>query len=70
MTLVDKDERHLVMDIEKKHNTQIKRTTKIEPVTDKLEEYIDVNLDRPLPPSDKKRRMVARSIARSYREQL
>lgn len=61
---VDNDERHLVMEIEKTQKIKLKKSDKIQAVTDNADDYLDINLDRPLPPSDKKRRMVARSLAR------
>lgn len=57
---VDNDERHLVMEIEKTQKIKLKKSDKLQAVTDKADDYLDVNLDRPLPPSEKKRRMVAR----------
>lgn len=56
------------MEIEKIQKVKIKQDTTIKAITDKQDLYFDVNLDRPLPPSDKKRRMVARSIARDRGE--
>lgn len=64
--LVDADERHLVMGIEKEHKIKLQKTTTSKAVLDKGSEYADVKLDRPLPPSEKKRRMVSRSISGSY----
>ena len=61
---VDRDERHLVMDIEKTQKIKLKKNDNIHAVTENADDYLDVNLDRPLPPSEKKRRMVARSLAR------
>lgn len=66
--MVDKDERHLILGIEKEHKIKLQKSSTIKSVLDKADEYFDVNLDRPLPPSEKKRRMVARSIAASYRQ--
>ena len=60
---VDSDEKHLVMDIEKTQKIKLKKNETIKAVTDKTSEYLDVRLDRPLPPSEKKRRMVARSLS-------
>ena len=64
--LVDADERHLVMGIEKEHKIKLQKTTTNKAVLDKSNEYSDIKLDRPLPPSEKKRRMVARSISANY----
>ncbi len=61
---VDRDEQHLIMDIERTQKIKLKKSGEFTGVEDKNMDYIDVNLDRPLPPSDKKRRMVARGIAR------
>ena len=60
---VDSDERHLVMDIEKTQKIKLKKHDSIKAVNDEKDEYFDINLDRPLPPSDKKRRMLARSLS-------
>lgn len=60
---VDRDETHLVMDIEKTQKIKLKKNDAIKPVHDVNDEYFDINLDRPLPPSDKKRRMVARALS-------
>lgn len=60
---VDSDEKHLVMDIEKSQKIKLKKNETIKAITDKSDLYFDVRLDRPLPPSDKKRRMVARSLS-------
>ena len=65
---VDNDERHLVMDIEKTQKIKLKKSDKYEAQRDDDGEYLDIRLDRPLPPSDKKRRMVARSLARERGE--
>jgi superfamily II DNA/RNA helicase len=65
---VDNDERHLVMEIEKTQKIKLKKNDTIKAITDKEDDYIGINLDRPLPPSDKKRRMVARSLARERGE--
>ncbi len=60
---VDRDETHLVMDIEKTQKIKLKKNDSIKAQNDEKDEYFDINLDRPLPPSDKKRRMVARALS-------
>lgn len=65
---VDRDEQHLIMDIERTQKIKLKKSAEFNGIEDKNMDYIDVNLDRPLPPSEKKRRMVARSIARERGE--
>jgi hypothetical protein len=61
---VDSDERHLIMDIERTQKIKLKKNETVKAVSDDKDEYFDIRLDRPLPPSDKKRRMVARSLSR------
>ncbi len=61
---VDSDERHLVMDIERTQKIKLKKNETVKAVSDDKDEYFDIRLDRPLPPSEKKRRMVARSLSR------
>lgn len=60
---VDRDETHLVMDIEKTQKIKLKKNDNIKAQNDEKDEYFDINLDRPLPPSEKKRRMVARALS-------
>lgn len=66
LMLVDRDEQYLIMQIEKTQKIKLKKSDTYTGVKDENGDYFDVNLDRPLPPSEKKRRMVARSLAREY----
>lgn len=57
---VSPDEKHLLMDIERTQKIKLKKSVQHITVEDTKEDYLDLNLDLPLPPSEKKRRMVAR----------
>jgi ATP-dependent RNA helicase DeaD len=59
---VSPDERHLVMDIERSQKIKLKKSPEHEAVADDKDEFRDVQLDRPIPPSDKKRRMLDRAM--------
>lgn len=60
LMLVAPDEKHLLYEIEKTQNIKLVKSAAHESKADTTGEFGRVHLDKPLPPSDKKRRMMER----------
>lgn len=60
LMLVSPDEKHLLYEIEKTQKISLKKSDGHTAVEDTEGKFAKVSLDKPIPPSEKKRRMVAR----------